>query len=275
MKPARGAALLLVLWLVLLLSGLVASYALNARVESLQGNGAARALVAQEAARAGVEYAVARMLDPDQARRFAVDGRAQQFEFDGVPVVLRLRDEGAKIDLNFASFDLLQGLFIALGQPRDAATRLAGAVIDWRDPDPLTQPAGGGEDGDYAAAGLAWGAKDAPFESVAELEQVLGMRPALFAAAAPHLTVFTGQAMPNGELADAVVRQALGLPEKTDPIDPDAPPLPGSGTYSIDSRARLADGRNARLHVVLRMGGSNLPGTTYTTLHWQWGGGHE
>ncbi|HQX90962.1 MAG TPA: general secretion pathway protein GspK, partial [Thermomonas sp.] len=35
----RGAALLMVLWLVLLLAGLVAGYALTARVESLQGNG--------------------------------------------------------------------------------------------------------------------------------------------------------------------------------------------------------------------------------------------
>ncbi|MEN9310929.1 MAG: hypothetical protein RLY77_1054, partial [Pseudomonadota bacterium] len=38
------------------------------------------------------------------------------------------------------------------------------------------------------------------------------------------------------------------------------------------SRARLTDGRSARLSVVLRMGGSGLPGSTYTTLHWQAGG---
>ena len=46
--------------------------------------------------------------------------------------------------------------------------------MDWRDQDSLTQPAGGAEDDDYAAA--AWpGGKDAPFETVAELEQVMGM----------------------------------------------------------------------------------------------------
>lgn len=275
MNASRGAALLLVLWLVLLLSGLVAGYALNARIESMQGNGGARALVAREAARAGIEYAVKRMIDPDPARRWEADGRSYRFEFDGVPVEVTVRDEAAKIDLNMASFDLLQGLFVALGQPRDAATRLAGAVIDWRDADSLTQPAGGAEDADYAAAGLAWGAKDAPFETVAELEQVLGMQPALFAAAAPHLSVHSGQAVPNGELADAVVREAMGLPEKTEPIDPDAPPIQGSGTYSIGSRARLADGRSVRLGVVLRMGGSNLPGTTYTTLRWQAEGAWE
>ncbi|MDE2408237.1 MAG: general secretion pathway protein GspK [Xanthomonadaceae bacterium] len=268
----RGAALLLVLWLVLLLAGLVAGYVLTARVESLQGNGVARALVADEAARAGVEYAASRMLEQDPERRWAVDGRPYRFDFEGVPVTVMVRDESAKIDLNGASFDLLSQLFQALGEPRESADRLAGAVVDWRDPDSLTQPTGGAEDADYLAAGLNWGAKDAPFESVAELEQVLGMRPALYAAAAPHLTVFTGQALPDANFADGVVRKAMGLPEKPAPIDPQAAPLPGSGTYSIDSRARRSDGRSVRLGVVLRMGGNGLPGSTYTTLHWQAGG---
>ncbi|MDE2381340.1 MAG: general secretion pathway protein GspK [Xanthomonadaceae bacterium] len=268
----RGAALLMVLWLVLLLAGLVAGYALTARVESLQGNGVARTLVAREAARAGVEYAAARMLEQDPARRWAVDGRAYKIDFQGIPVTITVRDEAAKIDLNGASLDLISHLLQAVGEPRESADRLAGAVIDWRDPDSLTQPGGGAEDADYLGAGLTWGAKDAPFESVAELEQVLGMRPALYAAAAPHLTIYTGQAAPDANFADAVVRKAMGLPEKAAPIDPAAPPLPGSGTYSIDSRARLTDGRSARLSVVLRMGGSGLPGSTYTTLHWQAGG---
>ena len=35
MRRQRGAALLLVMWLVLLLSGLVAAYAMSARIESL------------------------------------------------------------------------------------------------------------------------------------------------------------------------------------------------------------------------------------------------
>jgi general secretion pathway protein K len=269
MKAARGAALLLVLWLILLLSGLVAGYALGARVESLQGNGLARSAVAREAARAGVEYAAARMLDPDPARRWAADGRDYGFDFDGIPVHVSVRDEAAKIDLNAASFELLQAFFAALGEPRESAVRLAGAVVDWRDADSLGQPAGGAEDADYAAAGLAWGAKDAPFDTVAELEQVLGMRPALYAAAAPYLTVHTGRAMPDAAFADALVRKAMGLDEPAAPVDPDAPPPPGSGTYSIDSRARLTDGRSTRLSVVMRMGGNGLPGSTYTTLRWQ------
>lgn len=269
MKRMGGAALLLVLWIILLLSGLVAGYALNARVESLQGNGLARVVVAREAARAGVEYAVMRMLMPDPAARLQPDGRDTVFEFGGTQINLRVRDEAAYIDLNAAPFELLQGLFIALGQPREAAAKLAGAVIDWRDPDGLSQPAGGAEDPDYAAAGLPWGAKDVAFESTSELSQVLGLSPQLVAAALPHLTVDSGQAQPNAALADAVVRRAMGLPDENLPATAGAPAISGSGTYRIDSLARLADGRSVRLVAVVRMGGSGLPGSTYTTLRWQ------
>ncbi|RZA21093.1 MAG: general secretion pathway protein GspK [Lysobacteraceae bacterium] len=263
-----GAALLLVMWLILLLSGLVAAYAAAARIESMQGNGLARGAAAREAARAGVEYAASRMLDPDPARRWAADGRDYRFEFDGARVEVGLRDEAGKIDLNAASHELLLGFFVALGEKRDTATRLAGAIMDWRDEDSLTQPAGGAEDADYAAAGLAWGAKDGPFETVAEVEQVLGMRPALYASAAQYLTVYSGNAMPDPRSADGIVLQAMGV-ERPQALDPEAAPLAGSGTYSIDSRARLADGRGAHVSVILRLGGNALPGSAYTPLRWQ------
>ena len=269
-RRQRGAALLLVMWLILLLSGLVAGYAVAARIESLQGNGLARGTAAREAARAGVEYAAARLLDTDPAGRWASDGRSYRFAFDGALVEIAVRDEAGKIDLNGASHDLLLGFFVALGEDRDAASRLAGAIIDWRDVDTLVQPAGGAEDANYSAAGLAWGAKDAPFETVAELEQVLGMRPVLFASAAPYLTVFTGSAMPDVGSADGIVQQAMGV-DRPLPLNPDAPMSAGSGTYSIDSRARLADGRRAHVSVILRLGSNGLPGSAYTPLRWQAG----
>lgn len=271
MSRMRGAALLLVLWLVLLLSGLVAGYAMSARVESLQGNGLARTLVAREAARAGLEYAVARLLDPDLRRRWMADGRVHALDFDGVPLALTVRDEAAKVDLNAAPLELLQALFEALGEPHARAVRLAAAIVDWRDPDALVQAAGGAEDDAYMAAGRSGGAKDAPFESVSELIRVLGMTPALATAAAPHLTVHGGRARPLAELADPLVRRALGLPPAAAVGEAAALTGSGSGTYRIDSRARLADGRSLQLSVVLRLGSSGLPGSTYTPLQWQMG----
>src|SRR3546814_4268318 len=40
----------------------------------------------------------------------------------------------------------------------------------------------------------------------------------------------------------------------------------GSGTYSIDSRARLSNGRQATLRVVVRAGIGIIPGSSYTAL---------
>lgn len=263
----RGAALLLVMWLILLLSGLVAGYAMSARIESMQGNGLARGVAAREAARAGIDYAMSRMLAADPAQQWAADGRPYRFVFDGVALEVSVRDETGKIDLNNAAPDLLGRLLQVQGEPRESATRLAGAIVDWRDEDSLTQPAGGAEDDAYASAGLAWGAKDAPFETVGELEQVLGMRPALFRSLAPYLTVHSGAAIPAAEFADAPVLQALGVERPQPPAG--ALPAGGSGTYSIDSRARLADGRRAHLSVIVRAGGNGLPGSSYTPLRWQ------
>ena len=270
MKPARiqrGAALLLVMWLILLLSGLVAGYAMSARIESMQGNGLARSVAAREAARAGVEYAVSRLLDTDPAKHLTPDGRDYKFDFDGAQIEVSVRDETGKVDLNVAAPDLLAGLMITQGEPDESARRIAGAIVDWRDEDSLVQVAGGAEDPNYAAAGLEWGAKDAPFETVAEVEQVLGMRPALYRSLAPYLTVYAALAVPDANFADAPVLQAMGV-ERPQPID-DTLPGSGSGTYSIDSRARLANGRGAHLLVILRVGGNGLTGSSYTPLRWQ------
>jgi general secretion pathway protein K len=266
-RSQHGAALLLVMWMILLLSGLVAGYAMSARIESMQGNGLARSVAAREVARAGVEYAVSRLLDADPAQRWVPDGRAYRFSFDGAQLEVSVRDETGKVDLNVATPNLLASLLRVQGEPAESATRLAGAIVDWRDEDSLVQVAGGAEDPNYAAAGLAWGAKDAPFETVAELEQVLGMRPDLFRSVAPYLTVHGGLPMPDATFADGPVLQAMGV-ERPQPIG-DSLPVNGSGTYSIDSRARLANGRRAHLSVILRVGGNGLTGSSYTPLRWQ------
>jgi general secretion pathway protein K len=242
-----------------------------------------RGLVAQQAARAGIEYAVHRVGDNDPRRQWLPDGRDYPWAFGDAELTIRVTDESGKVDLNQADATLLAALFTLLGGEQADAERVAGAILDWRDSDPLTQPSGGAEDPDYASAGRAHGAKDAQFESVAEVEQVLGMTPELYAKVEPYLTVFSGRGAPDPAFAAAEVLRAMG--QDPEPIlarrrasNANGDPSGGqvfmgnnSGTYSIESRARLRDRREAVLRVVVRAGGSGIPGSAYTPLRWEEG----
>ncbi len=279
MTGMRGAALLLVLWLVALLTALVGAYALTARIEALQGRVGSRGAMAQEIARAGMEYALVRVADRNPETHWQPNGRAYAWRFDGHDVQVRIIDETGKVDLNQADVPLLSRLVQVLGEPPDASDALAAAIVDWRDADDLGQPVGGAEDGDYAAAGRPYGAKDAPFETIAELEQVLGMTPDLYARLEPFLTLYSGRGQPDATYAQGPVLVAMGMDATAWLAQREAAGAAGalqlvgtgSGTYSIESRARLADGRETSLRTVVRAGASPVPGSAYTLLRWEEG----
>ncbi len=285
---SRGAALLLVLWLIALLTGLISGFALVARVENLQGRVLVRGLVAESAARAGIEYALTRLTQADVRRQWRPDGRPYEWQYGDAQVEVKVIDENGKVDLNQSEVALLTALLRAVEVEQGDAGRIAAAIIDWRDTDLLTQPSGA-EDADYDGAGLPYGSKDAEFESIAELEQVLGMTPAIYARLAPHVTVHSRRGQPEPAFASAEVLTALGMEGATlveqrrrwDPASGQPPVgLPpelavngsASGTYSIDSRARLPDGRVAQLSAVVRAGSGATPGMVYTPLRWEEGG---
>ena len=279
MTGMRGAALLLVLWLVALLTALVGAYALTARIEALQGRVGSRGAMAQEIARAGMEYALVRVADRNPETHWQPNGRAYAWRFDGHDVQVRIIDETGKVDLNQADVPLLSRLMQVLGEPPDASDALAAAIVDWRDADDLSQPVGGAEDGDYAAAGRPYGAKDAPFETIAELEQVLGMTPDLYARLEPFFTLYSGRGQPDATYAQGPVLVAMGMDATAWLAQREAAGAAGalqlvgtgSGTYSIESRARLADGRETSLRTVVRAGASPVPGSAYTLLRWEEG----
>ncbi|MCD9006539.1 general secretion pathway protein GspK [Luteimonas sp. XNQY3] len=275
----RGAALLLVLWLITLLAALVGAFALTARIEQQQGRVLSRGVAGDQAARAGLEYALTRLAMDDPALQWQPDGRPYAWRFRDIDVELRVVDETGKVDLNAADGLLLAALLQTTGAEQRVAVQVAGAIVDWRDGDDFVQVTGGAEAADYASAGRPYGAKNAPFESVAEVEQVLGMTPELYEAVAPYLTIHSRLPAPDPQFAAAPVLQAMGV--EADPIlaarEATTAQLMGallgggSGTYSIESRARLPEGRTARLRAVVRTGGGAVPGTAYTVLRWEEG----
>ena len=276
-----GAALLLVLWIIVLLTGLIAVFALTARTEGLQGRYLGRSVVARGAAETGVDVAAMHLQGLDPAQRWIPDGRANQFDFEGHRLEVRVIDEGGKVDLNFAPPELLVGLLTAVGVEQDKARALSGAIQDWRDEDDLVNLEGGAEDSAYTAAKLPYGAKDRPFEAISELRLVLGMDAALYRKLRPYITLFSGQARPDPAYAAAAVLRAMGMtPEQVDAAldQRQSATLPGSplaaggsGTYSISSRATRPDGTRVQVQAAIRMGGGGGFGQLYLPLSWRVG----
>ncbi|MBE5270273.1 general secretion pathway protein GspK [Stenotrophomonas maltophilia] len=283
MMRSRGAALVLVLWLIALMTALVGAFALSARVEHLQERVLDDDARGQERARAGLEYALMR-LSPDPLRApWQADGRTYRWQFDGARIEIQVLDENGKINLNLADVALLTAYLQALGEPVDNARQLAGAIVDWRDEDSLLQPGGGAEAQDYAAAGLPYGPRNKRFETLGELQRVLGMNGPLYRKMLPHLTLYSRQARPDPRFASAPVLTALGLdadlvlaqrnqPERDgDPADGSSALASSSGTYSIESRVIDGSGRRSVLQAVVRNGSGGIPGRSYTVLRWEQG----
>ena len=345
-KPgaSRGLALVTVLWVLVLLSLVAASFTYTARTEinltrNLIDNAEAEAL-----ADAGIYRAIFALLSPrteglldrgmenllrlgtespavarrkiEQSLReemlagnlapeaeamiqegWRADGTVYAWALGGVEVRISIQDESGKIDLNGAADELLRGLFLAAEwiDPDDEIAALGDrdvdalvdAVRDYADEDDLTR-LNGAEDRDYAEAGLPWDAKDAPFEAVEELQQVLGMTSLLYEAVAPALTVHTGQKGIDASVAPRAVLLALpgtdaagvesylsaraGVPEGTGPTFVQAESFATrsrSRFFTVRAESRLDSGAIFVREAVVSLGGGRQQ--PYRLLSWKRG----
>ena len=208
-RDEGGIALVAVLWVFILLSLVAASVASTTRTELRIARNMVSAAVAEAAADAAVIRA-AMVLAAQRGRpgEWRTDGTPRILRIGDVDVTLTLQDEGGRIDLNAAGYDLLENALRAAAGPE--AESLAAAIVDWRDGDDFVTP-GGGEDGAYAGRGYPYGAKDAPFDSVDELRQVMGVTPQIYARIAPLFTVYSNS--PGIDPAVAPRAVLLALPQ--------------------------------------------------------------
>ncbi len=213
-RHQRGIALIAVLWVLILLAFLAASFSSSTRTEANLARNLVENAKAEALADAGVYRAIAGLAIPIEEGGLRVDGTVYAWAFGEGEVRFAIHDEGGKIDLNGASVDLLKGLFRTIGLDEQDAADLADAIGDFRDENDDRRP-GGAEDTDYQAANLPHGAKDAPFELIGELLQVKGMTGELYRRLRPLLTVYTGEDVPDRFTAPPEVQAALSavLPE--------------------------------------------------------------
>ena len=286
-------AFVLVLWVIAMLSVLLGSFALVARTEGLQSRHLFDTTTARYAAEAGLNLAVYGLSKSDPQQKWVADGRPYAFVFDGVDVEISITDDSGKIDINAADPVSLKNLFVGVGVEEEKADELADAIQDWRDPDDLTSLHGAERD-DYRAVGLPYSPRNAPFETLSEIQQVYGMDYELYTRIEPAITMFSGRSTPSAayapmeamlsipgmtaDLAQQIIeqRQQLApglLNQGTSGLTlPDGTPLMADGgglTYSVKSRAKLPNGASTVLDATIRMGGMNSAGRPFVVLRWR------
>lgn len=275
--------------MLVLLSIMAASFAKTIQREiSLAGN--TRNLAQATAiAEAGVHYAMLMLLPNDPMQKWRADGTVYDISLAGAQVRVQVQDEMGKFDLNTADEPLLRNLLKSIGLDEDEAIQITDAIADWRDGDDLKRLSGA-EKEDYRAAGLAYGPTDQAFQSVEELQMVLGVSPETYQKLEALVTVHSGQkgidptkaseealkALPNVDeqmIEDYLEARAESVANKSP-----APPFPslpgvsiaggGNLTYTIQAEAKLPDGVSARVRAIVKrqIGQANRP---FTIIDWK------
>lgn len=253
-----GFALPLVLWLIALMVAAIALLAMSASNRHLESSTLGDRVEAEAAARAGINYAVARMDARLGAQRWLPDGQPRQWNYDGHELTITVRDEWGKFDLNTGDPDVLR----ALMQLEDIAPEQVSAVINGL--------------GAMRAARLSRqegmndvnGAPTRMF-NVASLSQLPGVSTETLARLAPELTVYTGRPLPDMTLADARMRTAMVAAGKAagTPVGN----ANGSGLYDIDVVANRPDHPSGRMNVVLQLTPRYDGGIDIRWLAWEHG----
>jgi general secretion pathway protein K len=269
---------------------IASSFAFSMRSEALAARNALSLAQARAAADGAIERTAFELQRPrNLADVWTADGQPHAWADGEAAITAAAVDESAKIDLNFAGEPLLKGLLQNVGgMDPEAAQKLVDAIGDWKDADDNRRP-NGAEAAEYRAAALKYTPANAAFETVGELQRVLGMTPALFARIGDSLTVQSRQAGINPLTASRTVLMALpnATPESIDAYIAQrnealaaklpVPPFPGAQGFAagavpvwrIRAEATMPDGVTFVRDAVLRPSGD--PRRPIVALLWQEG----
>lgn len=232
MTRQRGAALLLVLWVLALLSVLLGGLAGWVQLQSRQALWLRQHAQTVLAAEAGIALVMAE-------QRWVADGRDIPLTFDDAQLHVSLRSERGKLYLINAEADDLTRLALACGATQAQATQLVKAIAARR------------------KQGLV------PFRVLEEVRQLPGMTQALYSQLLPEITLWSDLDRPDPAFASPLMRTALNLPHQ------DAEGADPGEMLVIDSRAERPGGYQAQLQVTVLLSPSEDGAQPYRVLRWQ------
>ncbi|MBV8925054.1 MAG: general secretion pathway protein GspK [Bradyrhizobium sp.] len=277
----RGFVIVAVLWILMALSSLVMVFALylsaSARAMAIEDT----ELQNEALVSAGVELTAYQLILAGDDDKRPVQGTFH-FRMDDANVGVTFTSEAARIDLNYASKDVLAAFFAGIGADKDAANEDAERIVGWR----TRPPAGSADDEGARYAALGYPPRQSLFTHVDELALVAGLSPPLVERALPFVTVFNGSADIDANIAAPEViaafkkttgasRDTLGgmaLPNASlADADPSAPPKSNapaakSPCYRVQAAINFADGRRSTSEVVIVLGDKSEP---FRVMSWQ------
>ena len=211
-----GWALVSVLWVVSILAMLAAATQMLT-VTSYRGEAHAIERARIGAALDGaISRAIVGVSDERIDRRWRVDGVSRDFPFSGYRIRVAVQDELGRFDLNLVDEAILRQLLRQTGASEETTEALTDRILDWRTrTDNALSRLHGATDADYEAAGVPWRPRHGPFQSVDELQLVLGITPAIYARIRPALTVYSHSPSIDPQVAPREALLALFLGDTT------------------------------------------------------------
>lgn len=203
-----GVALLVVLWILGLLAAIALILATDARTAVRTSQVAIALARARAAADAGVWLAVRDVAGGDPSPLWRTDGAPRTLRFAGFAVTVSVRDEGGKVDLNFAAPPMLRAALAASGVPAPRASALVREILDWRTPRAEGEALYAGAAGD-TYPGRGYGPAHARFVAVGDLLLLPGVSPALFARLRRFVTVYSEDPLIDPRTAPPALLRAL------------------------------------------------------------------
>ena len=282
-RSDRGFALVVVIWAIGLIGLLVLSYLSAARLRLRAAANIASAARAEALAEAAVATAILELESaggPTGAARPPFDGTPRFCALPQGVAAVAIENEAGKIDLNASSANFLARALTAIEMTKDDATRLAGSIVSYRSARTNSLSA---EDGAYSADGRPFGPRKALFQSIFELDQVLGVTPEQMQFLRPFITVHSFLPEPDLSVAPPALFAALTgaasdevarLKDRPFPNTLDRRGYPARGgtvaAVLVHVEARTADGATFVREALLTARG-DMPGGAQSIKEWRGG----
>lgn len=285
LNKQRGMALILVLWVVTLLTIMAGSFALSVRREASVISSIRDSAEASAVARAGILIAQQMLLNPDKNERWLANGTVYSGNYADAEIRVKIYSEQGKININKGNKKLLENLIKYAGLEEEEAIKIADAILDWRDSNDLVRLHGAEKD-QYADEGLKYKPRNKSFQSIEELQLVLGVDDDLFQQIEAMITIHSTKASVDKNSASQEVLSVLAgetvegqdkdtgslqEPEENGVLFDSEKERPAAttmqGAFTVISEARMINGAKSMIKAIIKRQRNNKS-KPFSVLAW-------